>query len=495
MTDGAGDPVASVDAMVTAIHPGITNPGVQTRDCVLVTGPWLAGSTSVVAALRRAMPDRSFVESDQIHPGESPVAIVFVASAVTPLTESDCALLDTAAANTDLVIGAVSKIDVHRNWRAVLAADRIALSEHDPRFRDVAWVGVAAAPDLGQPTLDELVDTLRRGLSDAELARRNRLRAWQTRLRGAVRRHDEDTAGVGREARIAALCEERNDMQRRRRLTKSERTIGLRSQIQQAESQLSHFGLNRCTSVRGELQEDASAMTRRRIPAFADYLRGRVDEVIKEVNDGVTEHLDDLATELGLTPPAHVPAPDSPSGSPPPLKSRRLQTAVITLLGAGFGVGIALSLTRLVANLAPGYTAAGLVSGALVGIGVAVWVVLIRGLLHDRSVLDRWVGEVIAELRAVVERHVAERVCSAETALTAEQAEHDEAEAADLAQRVAGIDAELREHGVVARRAETLRSRELPPLRRALEAVQDGLDGSPAGTAVAEKGELNRSCE
>lgn len=482
MTDGAGNPVESVDALVSAIHPGVSGPGIETRDAVLVTGPWLAGSTGLVAALRQRMPDQSFVEGDELDPGESPVAIVFVVSAVSPLTDSDCVLLDTAAANTDLVIGAVSKIDVHRNWRDVLSADRAALAEHDPRYRDVAWVGVAAAPELGESTLDELVDALRRGLGDAELTRRNRLRAWQTRLRGAVRRHDEDAAGVGREARMAALREQRAEITRRGRLSKSERTVALSSQIQQARVQLTDFARNRCTSVRGELQEDASAMTRRRLPSFEAYVRKRVDEVVAEVNDGISNHLNDLATELGLTPPDRAPAPKNPPVSPPPLKSRRLRTRWTMLLGAVLGVGLAAALSRLFANVGPAYTAAGLAAGALVGIGVAVWVVGIRGLLQDRAVLDRWVGEIIDELRAILERHVAERVLSAEAVLTTEQAERDEVAAADLSDRVASIDAELREHAVAARRAATLRGRELPSLQQALQAVQAELDGSPEGT-------------
>ena len=70
-------------------------------------------------------------------------------SAIAPLTESDCALVDLAATNTDLVIGVVSKIDAHRNWRDVLAADRARLAERTPRYRHVPWVGAAAAPRSG----------------------------------------------------------------------------------------------------------------------------------------------------------------------------------------------------------------------------------------------------------------------------------------------------------------------------------------------------------
>ncbi len=99
-------------------------------DVVLVTGPWLAGVTGVVAALTERLPDQKFVESTDLQPGEAPTAVVFVVSAAASLTESDCALLDAATAETDAVIGAVSKIDVHRNWEEVLASNREVLTAH-----------------------------------------------------------------------------------------------------------------------------------------------------------------------------------------------------------------------------------------------------------------------------------------------------------------------------------------------------------------------------
>ena len=65
-------------------------------DAVLVTGPWLAGTTSVAAALRRRLPELAFVEATELAGGEAPLAVVFVVSAVAPVTASDCALLDSA---------------------------------------------------------------------------------------------------------------------------------------------------------------------------------------------------------------------------------------------------------------------------------------------------------------------------------------------------------------------------------------------------------------
>ena len=342
--DHAGDPIGAVDALVAGVDAGLSSPGVDSRDVILVTGPWLAGSTGLIAALRDRLPEHEFVEAEDIKSADAPAAIVFVVSAVAPITESDCALVDLAARHTDLVIGAVSKIDVHRNWRDVLAEDSSRLAAHSPRYQDVVWVGVAAAPDLGEPNVDELVEQLGSRLGDDDVKRRNRLRTWESRLQTVISRHDRDGAGADRQARVTALRERRETVLRERRMSKSERTIALRSQIQQARVQLAYFARNRCTSVRSELQEDASTMTRRRMPEFERYVGTRVGEVVDEVEAGITHHLTDVATELELTAPQPPPPPQPPAVAqpPPPLKSRRLETRLMMVLGAGFGLGVAL---------------------------------------------------------------------------------------------------------------------------------------------------------
>jgi hypothetical protein len=480
------DPVAAADAVVAAVDPGLRSPGVESRDVVLVTGPWLAGATSLIDALRERILEQAFVEADDLSPADAPAAVVLVVSAIASLTESDCALVDLAANYTDLVIGVVSKIDAHRNWRDALAANRARLAARAPRFQHVQWVGAAAAPDLGEPRLDELVGLLRQRLADPDVQRRNRLRAWEVRLYTAIDRYQIAAAGSDRQARVSALRKNRDDILRGRRLSKSERTIALRSQIQQARVQLTYFARNRCTSVRAELQEDASNWghlplagdSRRRVGEFESYVRTRAGEVVDEVDEGITTHLGDVATELGLSPSPPPPAPPRPEVSQPPLKSRRLETQLVMILGAGFGFGVALAVTRLFAGLAPGLTIAGLIAGGLVGLLLTVWVVGIRALLRDRAVLDRWVADVTAALRSVVEERVATRVLAAETALTTDLAARDEVESATAADRVADIDAELREHAVATAKAAAVRDRRLPPLQQAVDAVCAELYGS-----------------
>jgi hypothetical protein len=473
--------VAEVDKMVAAIGPQLDVPNIERLDAVMVTGPWLAGVTSVVAALSERLPKQKFVESADLEAGEAPTLAVFVVAAAATLTESDCALLDASMAETDAAIGAVSKIDVHRNWEEVLAGDREVLGSHAARYRDVPWVGVAAAPESGEPRIDDLVAAVSDKLADKDLPRRNRLRTWSSRLQTIAGRYDRDADGAGRRARVEVLREQRSGILRQRRLSKTERTVAMRSQTQQARVQLSYFARNRCTSVRSELQEDVASLTRAKLPEFESYAGRRLNEVITEVDDGTTTHLADVAEGLALTVdppvPASLPTIDPPA---PQLKSRKLETRLMMLVGAGFGLGVALTLSRLLADLTPGLTVAGAVACAAVGLALTVWVVGTRGLLRDRALLDRWVGEATAQLQSAVEQLVATRVLAAESSLTAALAEQDEVESARVAEQVGVIDTELREHSVVAARAAALRGREMPTLRAAIEAVRADL-GEAAG--------------
>jgi hypothetical protein len=318
------------------------------------------------------------------------------------------------------------------------------------------------------------------------------LRAWEARLESVIGRYEADAAGTDRRARVSALRETREDIERGRRLSKTESSIALRSQIQQARIQLTHFARSRCTSVCAELQEDVSGMRRRRLSKFEPYVRSRAADVVDEVDQGITTHLGDVAKELELSTPQVPSPPAAPEVSAPPLKSRRLETQLTMMLGAGFGLGVALVVTRLFAGLAPKLTIAVLAAGGLVGLVLTLRVVGIRALRHDRAVLDRWVSDVTSTLRSSVEERVATRVLAAESALTSDLAARDERETATAAGRVAQIDAQLREHAISTARAATLRDRRLPQLQRALDAVRAELYGAtPAEDRNGAKADQN----
>ncbi|KZS74003.1 hypothetical protein A4G29_14140 [Mycobacterium kansasii] len=477
------DPAARVDALVAAIGSKAGPPVIHRRDVVLVTGPWLAGVSSVVAALRQRAPQHEFVEPPELAPGDAPTAVVFVVSAAAPLTESDCALLDAAAEHTDVVIGVASKVDVHRTWREVLAADRATLAARAPRYADVPWVGAAAAPQLGPPRMDDLVAVLLSRLADPDIARRNRLRAWESRLQTVAQRFRRDAEGAGRTARVDALREERSAALRQRRQSRTEHAIALRGQVQQARVQLSYFSRNRCSSIRVELQEDIAVLPRRKVPKFEEHTRSRVAGALAEVSEAVHRRLADMAPALsvpiGLPPGETLP---TVAIADPPLKSRRLEARLMVVLGAGFGLGVALTLSRLLAGLAPRLnpwlTGAGIIGCVALGLVLTLWVVHTRALLSDRAVLDRWTGDVMSALRSALDELVGGRVAAAESLLSTALSARDEAEHARVAHQVSVIDAELREHTIAAARAAALRDRELPAIQAALDAVRKEL-GEP----------------
>ena len=505
------DPAAQVDALVATIGPQLDAPAINRRDVVLVTGPWMAGVTAVFAALRERLPQHKFVESTDVGLGDAPTVVVFVVSAAAQLTGSDCALLDAAADHTDVVVGVVSKIDVHQNWRDVVAANRDTLAAHAPRYGRVPWVGAAALPDLGAPSVDDLAQTVAAQLADPDIPRRNRLRAWESRLQTVADRFDRDAEGAGRRARVDALREERSAALRQRRQSKTERAIALRGQIQQARVQLSYFARNRCSSVRTELQEDAAGLSRRKMAGFEEHTRARADEVVAEVSEGTTTQLADVAQVLGA--PVALPAFQNAEEKLPtvdvpplPLKSRRQETWLMMLLGAGLGLGVALTLSRLVGGLAArlspalasGLAIAGAVGCVAIGLAVTFVVIHIRGLLRDRALVDRWAGDVTSSLRSVVEELVATRVLVAESVLSTALIARDEAENTQVADRVSTIDSELREHAIAAARAAAVRDREMPTITAALDAVRAEL-GEPGvpqpenGAEPASEGGIDES--
>ncbi len=377
-------------------------------ELVLVTGPPRAGVTAMVAELRRRLPSHRVAEPGDLTRAEEPAAVVFVASAVAPIVESDCASLDFVT-DTVAVIAVVAKIDDHRDWRRVLSADRELLG------RQVPWVGAAAAPRLGEPTMDELVGLLQATLGDRAGRDRNALRA--------------------KEYRVDRLRQERETLMRRRRLAALERARMLRCEVQESRLALTHAARRRCVALRAELVDEAAAVSRTEVAAFPRLVRQRCRDVLADVGADIAAHTREV------TSPA-VPAFEV---TEPPLRSRRLENRLMTVLGVGFGLGIALVVTRLVAGLAPGLAVGGLAAGSSVGLATTVWVIRTRALLHDRAVLQAWAGEAAAAVRAAAEEQVATSMLAAESAMAAAHAAADADEDAESGQRIAAIDAELRQ--------------------------------------------------
>jgi hypothetical protein len=365
---------------------------------VAVVGSPSAGVSSLAATLVERLPDHTVVEASG-----APDAVVVVASAVAPLADSDVDLIERAAASTDLVIAAVSKIDAHSRWRDVLAADRTLLARRDERYRQVPWVGVAAAPDLGEPDVGELVDILRARLAEPDLLTRNRTRA---------RRAEQNHWG------------ERSDGRNRARSSRSADALAVRGGIQRARLTLLYFVRRRCAEIGADLRAEAAELPRGGIARFGEGVRDAVADFGAELDVVMDEAIDEAMGAVALTPQARSAGPPPQLPLPRP-SSRRLETRLMLVLGGGFGLGVALTLGRLTTQLGPGSDRIGLVVGGVAGLLLTIWVVGIRGVLHDRALMDRWVGDVIATLRSGAEETVARRMLDAEIAVTGKLAAHN----------------------------------------------------------------------
>jgi hypothetical protein len=349
---------------------------------VLVVGPRLAGVDGLVGALLGELPDHVVTGPDGLA-GRVPDAVVGVVSAVAPLTRTDWDGIERAAAGVDLLIGAVSKIDAHRGWRAVADADRTLAAGWTARRRPVPWVGVAAKPDLGVSRVGDLVVLLRDELADPGLDRRNHLRRVEL------------GTGVSRPP--------------------GPNPVALRAVVQRTRLRLLRSVRDGSSTLRAQLRDDASAVRAAGSGRFETAVRAEAARFLAGVDDEVTRAVDEAAAELGCGRPSATQQVDPPDLSRSPSSSRRLEGRLMAVLGVGFGLGIALASSRLLAGLARGPSLLGLAAGLAVGLALVVWVVRVRGLLHERALLDRWVNDVVATLRWHGEAMVAERLLAAES--------------------------------------------------------------------------------
>jgi hypothetical protein len=467
------NPTAGSAAITDALP---AEPTVRRRNVVLVTGAPLAGSSSLVEELRQRMPGTEFVEHRELGPDEAPVAVVFVVSAAGPVTGSDCALLDAVARCTDAVIGVVSKIDVHRRWRGTVRANRAALSAHRNRYARVPWVGAAAKPGLGERRLDDLAKVLTAELSCPTVERRNALRLREFQLNTAVLRYRGAVAGADRQARAAQLAAARTEVLTGQRRVRSQRVAALRGHLAQARVELSCLGVRRVAGIRADLLEEAGCLSRREMAGFPVYAVARISDVLLEIGDRTVGALGDIAVELGLPPAPAVPRDDSLRTGGPPVDTGRLETRLMVLLGSGFGFGVAVTAGRMFAGLAPGWSVAAAGLGAVLGVGLTLWVVGMRGLLRDRAALQRWVVEAVSALRPAVDREVVARVLAAEVRWMEALARQDDVRAARAAEAVRVIDVELAEQARIRDRAVADLGRAVPALDRALVTVRAELD-------------------
>jgi hypothetical protein len=178
-------------------------------------------------------------------------------------------------------------------------------------------------------------------------------------------------------------------------------------------------------ALRTELRHEAAEVTRGEVDQFCSGVHRRSQRVAAEIDATLTRQLMNMADSVGLA--AVDAAAVTLSARPcPALDSYlphfvrpRAQNRLTILLSAGFGLSVALTAGRLLADLAPDWTGAVTVGALAAGAVLTGWLIRTRGLLAERAALDRWVAEVAAGLRSALEDHLLTQLLAAESALVA----------------------------------------------------------------------------
>ncbi|MCB0925932.1 MAG: hypothetical protein KDB50_15555 [Mycobacterium sp.] len=190
-----------------------------------------------------------------------------------------------------------------------------------------------------------------------------------------------------------------------RRLPPASGVLARRMHLRRSRITLASLVRTRSAALRCELRDDIARLTLRRAPDFAEHVSRRVAAVTGELAEAVEWEIPGTGgvRPVGVDPPPHCGA----------------EGWLGALFGAAFGLGLAVTLGRVLAGIAPGWTTAAVAVSGATGLALACWVTATRRLLARRAALDRWVAEVVTGLRAQLDEHIAMRALTAEVRLSA----------------------------------------------------------------------------
>ncbi len=184
----------------------------------------------------------------------------------------------------------------------------------------------------------------------------------------------------------------------------------LRVRIQLARLQLSGQARTACAALRDDLSAQAGALSRRGISSFDQQARREVLRVVAALDDAVTDRLADLG--LPVEPPGWA---DLEVAERLPARRRPgLENRLATLVGTGFGAGVSLTVGRIVADLRPDPAPVAAAACGVLGLALTSWTVLARRLVAERAAAERWILELVASLRLVLEERVLTRILAAQ---------------------------------------------------------------------------------
>ncbi|UZJ24836.1 50S ribosome-binding GTPase [Rhodococcus antarcticus] len=409
---------------------------------------------------------------DGLHSGLAEVAaagataLLVVLDAGAPLTHPELDLLARLGRDVDTVLLALTRTDVHRGWREVLAADRALLARHVPRLAGVVVHPVssrlAAAADSA-PT-PELARVLREqsgiAVLQAELQRTVARRAVMLGEANGLRALHSALVAVARAARTEAralqsgegapaeLRTRRTELVQQRRSGARAATLRLRAEVQRARVESTHEVAAGVRETQGQFRAAVDAADRERLELLPAQLDPALGALALRVSASLAQRLQRVSAlvlaevftaeevaGLDSTPPVpHVPVP---AARPVEKRVSASEDRLMVVAGASGGVGLGkLALAPLA--LVPGLNLVLVPLTLGLGAGAAWWMARARGHVADRAHVRQWAAEVLADARSSLDQLVAEQLIDTEHQLGAAL---DDA----LARRVAQLDAELRD--------------------------------------------------
>jgi hypothetical protein len=215
----------------------------------------------------------------------------------------------------------------------------------------------------------------------------------------------------------------------------------VRARVQQARIRLVFDVRARCAQILADLREAACEAPRGGVAEFEARVHAVAEAFVGDIHAEIDRELAVVGADLSLNVRTIDGPPRTPDIGIPRRRTDRLQLRLTAVLGAGFGIGVALAVSRLIVGALHGSEGAALAAGGVLGALAALWVIGARGLLQDRAALERWAAEVVAALRAKGDEFVTSRLLTTEIALGGQLAARND----DQAVLIARIDAELRQ--------------------------------------------------
>ena len=160
-----------------------------------------------------------------------------------------------------------------------------------------------------------------------------------------------------------------------------------------------------CAALRTELLDALAGG--HRPEAFGEHTRTRVGHAVSRLDAALRTELAAVDGRLAVPDPA--PPPELP-----PVRPVRLEHRLTWLFGGGFGLGTALTVGHLAADLLPVAAGGAGTLGGAAGAALGGWLIRTRRQLSARAALERWVADVSTTVRAAMEEHIAAELLAAQ---------------------------------------------------------------------------------